>query len=121
MRSARWAVIVLLGALTLGACGGSSAPAAGQVQAAAACKTGGANAANLASQASQVNSRFAKLAVDEHALAASESSQDGELNDGDSSDDSGLGALTQADSLGSTADLKVVGDCVALGLSVTAK
>lgn len=121
MRNVRVVMLVLAAATALGACGGSGAPAAGQAQAAAACKTGGSAAAALASQASKANSKYATLAVDEQALAVSESSQNSVLSDGSSSDDANLGAVTQADAIGSSADLKVLKDCVGLGLSIATK
>jgi hypothetical protein len=113
-------MLVLAGALLAGGCGGGGS-VAGQEQAAAACRAGGSTAATLAAQAASANSKYATLAVDEQALAVSESSKNSELSDGSSSDDSGLGALTQADAIGSSADLKVVGDCVTLGLPVAGK
>lgn len=118
MRLAQFASVVLV-ALALSACGASSAPPAGQVQAAAACKTGGSQAATLASQAAAVNPKYATLAADEHALAANEATQQNVLSDGNSTDDSGLGDLTGANALGSPASLKVLSDCTSLGLSVT--
>ena len=44
---------------------------------------------------------------------------EGELSDGSSADDSGLGALAGSSAVGSSADNNVIRDCIALGLSVT--
>jgi hypothetical protein len=111
--------LALAGLLMVLAGCGSSAPPAGQAQAAAACKSSGSSAATLASQAAAANPKYATLSVDETALAASEAGQENALSDGNSTDDSGLGALAGADSIGSSGDMKVLGDCVSLGLSVT--
>lgn len=102
----------------LSSCGGSQPPA-GHPQAAAACQTSGAQAATLADQAASLNPAYSSLALDEHSLLAGEATQTGELSDGNSTDDSGLGALAGANSVGNSADIKVLGDCVSLGLSVT--
>jgi hypothetical protein len=66
-----------------------------------------------------VNPKYSTLAADENTLAASESTQQGELSDGNATDDSGLGDLAGANALGSPASMKVLGDCTSLGLSVT--
>jgi hypothetical protein len=102
----------------LAACG-SSQPPAGQAQAQAACKSSGSQAATLASQAATANPKYATLSADESALASREATQENELSDGNPSDDSGLGALAGADSIGDSGDMKVLSDCVSLGLSVT--
>jgi hypothetical protein len=101
----------------LAGCGNSSPPA-GESFAASACRSGGAQAAELASRAASANPKYDTLSVDEQALAANEQVQNNELSDGSSSDSSGLGTLANADGLGSTAGLKVVSDCVSLGLPV---
>jgi hypothetical protein len=108
-----------LASVFLTACGGSSAPPVGQTQAAAACKTGGASAAQLAGQAAALNPIYATLSADENVLAGSEAGQVNELSDGDPTDDSGLGDLAGADATGSGADVKVLTDCTTLGLSVS--
>jgi hypothetical protein len=118
MRRHRLIVAAGVGCLLLAACG-SSSPPAGQSLAASACRTGGAQAAELAAQAAATNPRYDTLSVDERALAANEQVQTNELSDGTATDDSGLGALAGADTLGSSANLKVVSDCVSLGLPVT--
>lgn len=114
-------VFVVLGAaLALTACG--SKPVAGEALAQQAClaaQQSAPQAAQDASQAAAANPKYDTLSADVAALAAQEGQQDSELSDGDSSDDSGLGALANADSLGSGSDFKVITDCVSLGLSVT--
>jgi hypothetical protein len=112
-------ILVAAGLLVVLAGCGSSNPPAGQTQAAAACKSSGSQAATLASQAAAANPKYAALSVDESALATSQAGQENALSDGNSSDDSGLGALAGADSIGSSGDMKVLSDCVSLGLSVT--
>jgi hypothetical protein len=98
---------------------GSSAPPAGQSQAQAACLAFGAQAAQDAQQAASLNSKYATLSVDEAASAASQGQTSSELSDGNPSDDSGLGALAGTTSLGTGGGIKVISDCVSLGLSVT--
>jgi hypothetical protein len=117
MRRISAVALVLLATLVLTGCG-SSTVEPGKSEAAAACKTSGVRAAALAAHAAAVNPKFAVLSVDEGALAASEANQEGELSDGSGSDDSGLGALSGALAIGSTADNKVLSDCVALGLPI---
>jgi hypothetical protein len=97
---------------------GSSKPPAGQPQAAAACKSSGATAATDAAQAAALNPTYQTLATDEQADAASQATTANELSDGSSSDDSGLGALAGSESLGTGGGIKVITDCVSLGLSV---
>lgn len=104
--------------MLLAGCGSSSKVVPGQSDAATACQSGGVRAAALATHAAAVNPRFAVLAADEGALAASEAGQESELSDGTSSDDNGLGSLAGADAIGSGVDMKVLSDCVALGLPV---
>jgi outer membrane murein-binding lipoprotein Lpp len=117
MRRLRFIIAAGVAGLLLAGCGNSSPPA-GQSDAASACRSGGAQAARLAAQAAATNPKYDTLSVDERALAANEQVQNNELSDGNPSDDSGLGALTGADSVGSSADLKVLSDCVSLGLPV---
>lgn len=102
----------------LAGCGGSATVVPGKAAAASACQTGGVHAAALAAHAAAVNPEYAVLAADEGALAATEANQETELSDGSPSDDSGLSALAGADAIGSTGDMKVISDCVALGLPV---
>jgi hypothetical protein len=113
MRFSRVAVPAALAVLAAG-CGGSSAPPAGQTQAAAACKTGGTQAASLAAQAAQLNPRFATLSTDEAALAASEAQTQSALSDGSD----GGASVTGATGLGTPGSIKVITDCTSLGLSV---
>jgi hypothetical protein len=103
----------------LAGCGSSSKIVPGASDAASACKSGGVHAAALAAHAAAVNPRYAVLAADEGALAATEANTEGELSDGSSADDSGLGALAGSSAVGSSADNNVIRDCIALGLSVT--
>ena len=119
MKTVRLGVVIGAIVCVVAGCGGSSPPPAGQSQAAAACAGSGTQAASDASQAASLNARYATLSADEAALASSESTEDNELSDGNSTDDSGLGALAGANSLGSSAGIKVISDCVSLGLSVT--
>ena len=100
-------------------CGSSNKLVPGQSEAASACSSGGVQAAALAAHAAAVNPKFAVLAADEGALAATEANQESELSDGTSGDDSGLSALAGADAIGSSGDTKVISDCLALGLPVT--
>jgi hypothetical protein len=72
----------------------------------------------MASKAAAINPTYAVLAADEGALAATQANQEGELSDGTSTDDSGLGALTGASAVGSSGNLLVIRDCAALGLPV---
>jgi hypothetical protein len=104
--------------MLLAGCGSSSKVVPGQADAATACQSGGVRAAALATHAADLNPRFSVLAADEGALAASEATQDSELSDGSASDDNGLGALAGADAIGSAPDMKVLSDCVSLGLPV---
>ncbi|HTW20966.1 MAG TPA: hypothetical protein VME70_12235 [Mycobacteriales bacterium] len=113
------AAVLCAASLALVAGCGHSTPAPGAAQAASACQSGGAQAASLADQAAKLNGKYVQLATDENALAANEASQEQAESDGSSSDDSGLDALAGAESMGSSADLKVIKDCVSLGLSVT--
>jgi hypothetical protein len=104
----------------LSACGGSSGPPAGQAQAQAACQSQDPNlSAQDAAAAAKLNSRFSTLSVDAAARAASARTQENELSDGSSSDDTGLGALAGADTLGQGGGIKVLTDCVGLGLKAT--
>jgi hypothetical protein len=103
----------------LAGCGSGSKIVPGASDAATACKSSGVHAAALAAHAAAVNPRYAVLAADEGALAASEANTEGELSDGSSADDSGLGALAGASAVGSSADNNVIRDCMTLGLSVT--
>ena len=98
-------------ALVLAGCGGSQVPR-GQALAAKACKSSGATAATLASKAAALNSKYSQLAVDEHAVAASEATQQSEIGGGNS-------GLVGALSIGSSSGDSVLGDCVTLGLPVT--
>jgi hypothetical protein len=100
---------------------GSSTPTAGEPDAAKACASSGTEAATLASQAAALNSRYATLAADEKADAANEATTEDELSDGSGGDDSGLGALAGSESAGTGGGIKVIGDCVSLGLPVTQK
>jgi hypothetical protein len=120
MRRISLAVLAVLATLVVAGCGASKLEP-GQSEAAAACKSSGVHAAALAAHAAAVNPKFAVLSADEGALAASEANQETELSDGSSSDDSGLGALSGALAIGSTAGNKVIADCVALGLPVVSK
>jgi hypothetical protein len=119
--------IVLLAAGTaasvvlLAGCGGGGGAAnlvPGQSDAAAACQAQGVHAAGLATDAAAQNPIYAALAADEGALAATLANQESELSDGSSADDNGLGSLSSGETAGSSADVKVVSDCVALGLPV---
>jgi hypothetical protein len=110
------AALALAAALT--GCG-HSAPVAGHSLAQQACLSGGSQAASYAAQAAAQNPAYATLSADEARLAATDSQQASELSDGSSSDDSGLGALTQTTNLGTSGGIKVLTDCVSLGLSVT--
>jgi hypothetical protein len=105
--------------LVAGCGAGSSTLVPGQSEAASACSSGGVHAAAMAAHAAAVNPKFAVLAADEGALAATEANQESELSDGTSTDDSGLGALAGSEAVGSSADTKVMSDCLALGLPVT--
>jgi hypothetical protein len=98
---------------------GSSGPPAGQAQAQAACLASGAQAAQDAQQAASLNSKYATLSVDAAANAANQGQTENELSDGTPSDDSGLGALAGTTSLGTGGGIKVLEDCVSLGLTVT--
>jgi hypothetical protein len=103
-------------------CGGSSKLVPGQSEAASACQDSTSSpvqAAALATHAAAVNPKFAVLAADEGALAASEANEEGELSDGTSAGDSSVGSLAGADAIGSGPDIKVVTDCTTLGLSVS--
>jgi hypothetical protein len=100
---------------------GSSAPPAGQAQAAQACQSSGSAAATLASQAAALNTKYATLATDEKADAAGQATTENELSDGNSGDDSGLGSLAGTESIGTGGGVKVITDCVSLGLSVSHK
>jgi len=120
MRTVPIVAALALSAVLLGGCG-SSNPIAGHSLAADACRSSGQQAATLASRAAAQNSTYATLSADEAALLASERSQTGELSDGNGSDDSGLGALEGADSIGSGSDIKVISDCTSLGLPVSPK
>jgi len=97
-------------ALALAGCGGSQVPP-GRALAAKACHSSGTTAADLASQAAAANDKYAKLAADEHAAAASEATQNNELGGGN-------GALVGALSIGSSNGDQVLTDCVSLGLPV---
>jgi hypothetical protein len=110
------AVIALVLTAALTACGGSSTPPAGQSQAAAACKTGGSQAASLAAQAAALNPRFATLSADEAALAANEAQTQAAVSD-DGTDDGG--GIAGATGLGTSGSFKIITDCTSLGLSVT--
>jgi hypothetical protein len=116
----RFIVLTGVSLAVLAGCGGSK-PVAGQPQAAAACASSGAQAATDAAQAAAANPKFATLATDEQAMAASQATTAAELSDGSSSDDSGDSALAGTESLGTTANFKIVTDCVSLGLPVTQK
>lgn len=111
------AITLVFAGLSLTACGGSGPPA-GTTQAQAACSTPDAQlAAQDAAAAAKLNSRYATLSVDEAARAAAAGQQTGELADG-TGDDSGLGALTGATTLGSGGGIKVIEDCTSLGLHI---
>jgi hypothetical protein len=97
---------------------GHSGPVAGKALAQQACLGSGAQAAADAAQAARLNSAYSTLAADEAALAANESQQQSELSDG-SGGDGGLGGLTTSTAIGTTGGIKVITDCVQLGLSVT--
>ena len=107
------AAALALATLGLTACGHST-PVAGKSLAQQACDGSGAQAANDAAQAARLNPTFSTLAVDEASLAASEAQQNSELSDG-SSNNSGL---TSTETLTTPGGLKVVTDCVSLGLQV---
>ena len=112
--------LVVLAALALAgatACG-STTPVAGQSLAAKACQSSGTAAAADAAAAAKANPKYAALAADEQADAQQQATQQQELSDGESQDDSGLSGFTGAESLGTTSGQKVLGDCVSLGLSV---
>ncbi|HEX3822880.1 MAG TPA: hypothetical protein VHV79_00260 [Mycobacteriales bacterium] len=105
----------------LAGCGGDGGAAKlvpGQSDAAAACQAQGVHAAGLATDAAAQNPLYAALAADEGALAATQANQESELSDGDSTDDNGLGSLAGGETAGSSAGVKVVSDCVSLGLPV---
>jgi hypothetical protein len=94
---------------------GQNAPPAGQRQAAAACQTGGSQAATLAAEAAQLNPRYATLSVDEAALSANEAQTQSVLSDGTDDGSSVAGATD----LGTSGSIKVITDCTSLGLRVT--
>jgi hypothetical protein len=114
---------VAAAAITLAAAGmvgcGHSGPVAGKALAQQACLGSGGQAAADAAQAARLNPVYSALAVDEAALAAREGQQQSELSDGSSSDDGTLGGLTTTTAIGTTGGIKVITDCVQLGLSVT--
>ena len=114
-------IVTAAAALFLLAGCGSSAPPAGQAQAAQACQSSGTAAATLAAQAASLNSKYATLAADEQTDAASQATTESELSDGSGGDDSGLGALAGTESVGTGGGVKVITDCVSLGLSVSHK
>jgi len=113
----RFVLVVLLGMVAATGCG-SQSPPAGQSLAAQACQASGATAAADAAQAARLNHKYATLAADEQTVASQQATQEQELSDGESQDDSGLGSLTNAESLGTTSGQRVLADCVSLGLSV---
>jgi hypothetical protein len=115
--SNKLAVSACLLVLIVAGCGGSK-PVAGKALAQQACLGSGAQAAADAAQAARLNSAYSTLAADEAALAANESQQQSELSDG-SGGDGGLGGLTTSTAIGTTGGIKVITDCVQLGLSVT--
>jgi predicted component of type VI protein secretion system len=119
MRTYR-SVLLAVAALALVAGCGSSKPVAGAAQAKLACASTGAQAAADATQAAAMNPKFATLATDEQAQAASEATTASELSDG-SGDDSGNDALAGTEGLTTTGSFKIIGDCVSLGLPVTQK
>jgi hypothetical protein len=104
-------------ATAVSACG-SSGPPAGQAQAQAACQSAGEQAAQDAAAAAKLNSKYNTLAVDTAANAANQQQTENELSDGTPSDDSGLGALAGTTSMGTGGGIKVIQDCVSLGLHV---
>jgi hypothetical protein len=118
MRTTVLAAVAAVSLAVLSGCG-SSTPPAGEPDAAKACASSGTQAASLASQAAALNPRYATLAADEQADAASEATTQDELSDGSSGDDSGLGALAGSESMGTGGGIKVISDCVSLGLPVT--
>lgn len=113
----RFVLLALLSVLGVTGCG-SHTPPAGQSLAAQACQSSGATAAADAAQAARLNQKYAGLAADERTDEAEQATQQQELSDGESQDDSGLGSLTNAESLGTTSGQRVLADCVSLGLSV---
>jgi hypothetical protein len=117
--SKKLAVVGCLVVLVVAGCGGSK-PVAGKGLAQQACLAAGQQAAGLAAQAAAVNPQaYSALSADEAALAAQEASRVAGATTGDPSDDSGLGAIAQYDSVGSGASIKVMTDCMTHGLSVT--
>ncbi|MBV9484524.1 MAG: hypothetical protein JO246_00540 [Frankiaceae bacterium] len=112
MKRAQTMGLSVVTAFALAACG-HSAPPAGQDLAARACKSSGSEAAQIASQAAAANPRFATLATDEAALAATEAQTQAELSDG--SDTSGV---VGAEGLGTPGSITVITDCTRLGLPV---
>ncbi len=110
-------IVAALGLAAVGLTGcGHSAPVAGKALAQQACLGSGAQAAADAAQAARLNPAYATLASDEASLAGNESQQNAELSDGTSSDNSGLTSTT---AIGTSGGIKVLTDCVSLGLSVT--
>jgi hypothetical protein len=112
------ALVLALAAAGSTGCG-HSGPVAGKALAQQACLGSGAQAAADAAQAAQLNPAYATLAADEASVAARESQQQNELTDPNDGGDSGLGGLTSTTAIGTPGGIKVITDCVQLGLSVT--
>ena len=121
MELSRAFAVALITAATLTGCGGGHAYTPGQDQAAAACRGSGTAAALAATRAAAVNPGFATLAADENALATSQAPQAADISDGDPTDDADVGAVAAGVGLGSTAQQKVIGDCMNLGLPVASR
>jgi hypothetical protein len=110
------AAALLLSSLVVAGCGGGSSGPSGPsayTLASRACQTSGQAAADLAAQAAALDPKYAQLAADEKAVAASIGAQQG-----DGSDDDNLGGVTGELGTGTGSSAQVLADCANMARSL---